>query len=308
MLMDSDVLMDSDEECAVIDRLVAQHNAAAAARAASGDQAAASSGVASRSTSAMGSAHASALPLQSSTAFTTVGATSTTVAVPANTTASAVSATSSANRVTTDVAGKPALRATGLTPAAALAAASIASVPHASAQPCDVCSAKLRGEPAPKRKCSCSAGVTVQRCHSAAIATERKRQFAVWIRANSAINNEPAWEVEDAFDSGPRRSVDQLNEFLHGPQFARALEEIPVAVDHMTHEWLGELAEKESTQMFYPVSHLISSNAFWQMALGSTVGALSTERQARTNRTFTTMAYPLRLSRCTGQLVAVTLK
>ena len=162
--MDSDVLMDSDEECAVIDRLVAQHNAAAAARAASGDQAAASSGVASRSTSAMGSAHASALPLQSSTAFTTVGATSTTVAVPANTTASAVSATSSANRVTTDVAGKPALRATGLTPAAALAAASIASVPHASAQPCDVCSAKLRGEPAPK------AQVLLQcRCHSSAL-------------------------------------------------------------------------------------------------------------------------------------------
>ena len=63
------------------------------------------------------------------------------------------------------------------------------------------------------------------------------------MRANSAINNEPAWEVEDAFDSGPRRSVDQLNEFFHGPQFARALEEIPVAVDHMTHEWLGELAE-----------------------------------------------------------------
>ena len=73
--------------------------------------------LASRSTSAMGSAHASALPLQI-TAFTTVPATSTTAAVvAATTTTSAVCA----NCVTIgdvampDVAGKPALRATGLT-------------------------------------------------------------------------------------------------------------------------------------------------------------------------------------------------
>ena len=62
MLMDSDVLTDSDEEGAVIDRLVAQH-AAAAASAARGDRPDASSGVASRSASATGAAaHASALP------------------------------------------------------------------------------------------------------------------------------------------------------------------------------------------------------------------------------------------------------
>ena len=123
MLMDSDVLMGSDEECTVIGQIIAQH-AAAAASAASGDQAAATS----RSASA--SAHASAPPYRTA-AFTATAATSTTVAVVTAATASVVSAKSSADQDITadqdgtydvamqDVAGK--LRATGLTPAEALA-------------------------------------------------------------------------------------------------------------------------------------------------------------------------------------------
>ena len=100
------------------------------------------------------SAHASAPPYRTA-AFTATAATSTTVAVVTAATASAVSANSSADEDLTadqdgtydvamqDVARK--LRATGLTPAEALAAASLASRPCKSAQPCDVCSAK-RGQ------------------------------------------------------------------------------------------------------------------------------------------------------------------
>ena len=115
--------MDSDKECTVIDQIVAQH-AATAASAASSDQAAATS----RSASA--SAHASAPPYRTAT-FTATAATSNTVAVVTTATVSIVSAKSSADQDITadqdgtydvamqDVAGK--LRATGLTPAEALA-------------------------------------------------------------------------------------------------------------------------------------------------------------------------------------------
>ena len=55
------------------------------------------------------------------------------------------------------------LDATGLTPADAIAAASDVARSDSSAQPCVVCAAKLRGDRAANRKCTCSSGVTVQR-------------------------------------------------------------------------------------------------------------------------------------------------
>lgn len=197
------------------------------------------------------SAHASAPPYRTA-AFTATAATSTTVAVVTADTASAVSANSSADEDLTadqdgtydvamqDVARK--LRATGLTPAEALAAASLASRPCKSAQPCDVCSAKLRGDAAPKRKCSCDSGITVQRDVRRDIAKERTGQFAVWTRAHSAMCNglddgpNTCFGVEDTFRTKfltVQLSVDRLNEFLRSQQFACALAKNPVGIHNI---------------------------------------------------------------------------
>ena len=157
------------------------------------------------------------------------------------------------------------LDATGLTPADAIAAASDVARSDSSAQPCVVCAAKLRGDRAANRKCTCSSGVTVQRdrCviqyiiggdgekRNGNACCDRIKQRAKTVdaggRAFERFFYDGGHTWSDAWDdlvtsyqaAFKNEDVSALFRFLSSEPFQRAVLEHAVLVDELIHDSLA---------------------------------------------------------------------